>query len=253
MSALKSIFNWWFKTLRIALTALMVTVGMTTTALAVWDVSDSAVLAKLSEMFNQARQQLDTMLAVKDTAEETANAVGEAASIVVPILDLQRFMSSGDQLAQCLIPDLSGIFPTMETKELKFDSLCEAKDSYRSILSVSREELNALSPRESLERLQTIRDRRINQVEDSILNGLGLGDTSRESAERINGSVRTLEGTVRSAKSTQERLNAIALQNQVQLQALSELIQIQAQMLKLQSARYYLDIQGDNRPAEEEE
>lgn len=112
-----------------------------TVALATYPVFDATSFAKLTEQFNSLQKQLDQLMEQTEilgklsrTAQEQVNAIGKMGRVTLPIVNLARLAQQITKDARCLLPDLSGLMPSLSLDELDWESICARRAFYREAL-----------------------------------------------------------------------------------------------------------------------
>ena len=116
-----------------------------TLARAAMAVTDSAAIAKLAQQINEMRKQMEELVAIKREAEATAQALGDAGSVILPAVDLARLGYQLHRDMACLMPNWEGLMPTVEFEDIHLQDICSRRDFYRQTLFAGGEEYGRMS------------------------------------------------------------------------------------------------------------
>lgn len=220
----------------------------TTAAQATWPVLDEAALVKLTEQIKAAKKdfanqiqqleelkkQLSFLTEIRNFINEVFDAVGEVASIILPITSLQSIAAQLARDTVCLLPD--GISWGIQLDDLNLADICELSSRYHKELFASQDDLANATPDQQQAMRQEVEAKRAALLADVASRSLALGDMQLEQVKDLNKTATDMQTQANGAKTLQKRL---AVLNQIQianLRAAAQRNQILAQMLKLQAA-----------------
>ena len=205
-------------------------------AWAEYPVIDASALEKATQQLSEMKKQLEELQAFNDKLQAQLNAIGEAGQITVPLFNMAKVGSQLRQDAQCLIPDLSKLMPSVSFEDINFGSICEAAAAYRQTLWVDPTTKRSLRYSERQKLREELEQRRENILVDITSKALAQGDIAADTALQLNEAADEHERNVQATKQSNERLNLIP-QGQVMIaRGLAQQNQILATMLKLQAA-----------------
>ncbi|NMM46488.1 hypothetical protein HH303_18500 [Rhodospirillaceae bacterium KN72] len=201
-----------------------------------YPVIDASALEKATQQLSEMKKQLEELQAFNDKLQAQINAIGEAGQIAVPIFNMAKVGSQLRQDAQCLVPDLSKLMPSLSFEDVNFGSICEAASAYRQTLWVDPETKRGLRYSERQKLRKELEQRRENILVDITSKALAQGDIAADTALQLNEAADEHERNVKATRQSNERLNLIP-QGQVMIaRGLAQQNQILATMLKLQAA-----------------
>ncbi len=149
---------------------------------AAMSVFDSTAYVKLVDQLNKLTTMIDSINEVSKFAKDTVKAIGEFGRIIVPFTTLKNI---GDQLkrdAQCLLPNLEDLMPSLELKNVNF-SICGGKSIYKETLFMNEEDFNKLSTPEQNRIVREIQKFRQNILNDATMSGLSQSDIAQKNAK----------------------------------------------------------------------
>ena len=198
-------------------------------------------VALLQEKLDKATEQLQRVNEISQAAQSTIDAIGNAASITLPSINLNKIASQLKKDMQCLMPDLDGLMPSINFQELEFGSICEASNAYQSSLfaewSDKEESENgeSFTRNEIIERQDAVRDRRQALLQDVVVKGLGQGDIGNQASTELLEATEELKQSAEAADTMNKRL-AVLIQGQImQTQATAQTNQLLSQLVKIQA------------------
>ena len=201
-----------------------------------YPVIDASALEKATQQLSEMKKQLEELQAFNDKLQAQLNAIGEAGQITVPLFNMAKVGSQLRQDAQCLIPDLSKLMPSVSFEDINFGSICEAASAYRQTLWVDPVTKRNLRYSERQKLREELEQRRENILVDITSKALAQGDIAADTALQLNEAADEHERNVQATTQSNERLNLIP-QGQVMIaRGIAQQNQILATMLKLQAA-----------------
>ena len=188
------------------------------------------------DQLNTMKEQIEVVKETNATMENTLTAVGSAATITLPSFDdLKRQIIRG---AQCLLPDLEYLMPTIEFENVDIGDICRRSNVYKETLSLDTSDLVSLTPAQRETRRNQVRTRRKTLFTNSVFNSTAAGDSGIEESTMLIELADSLSSQADAATNMNERLavaNEIAI---AQLRATAQTNQLIAQQLRLQSLYY---------------
>ncbi|GAB6053085.1 hypothetical protein JCM17960_34990 [Magnetospira thiophila] len=215
---------------------LLLLLAVASPARAEYPVIDTTAIGKLTDQLSKMQQQIDKLTELSKKAQEQLNALGKMGQITLPLINLAKVGRDLRQDAQCLVPDLSKLMPSVEFEDMDFTSICEAGDAYRQTLWIDPKTITAKPWEDQEKARKAVEVRRDNMIVDAASKGLGQGDVAAQGAEALNKAAGELETAADAAKDQNDRLAVIAKGQVLMARAMAQQTQILAQLLKVQSA-----------------
>ena len=210
--------------------------GMSFVAWAAQPTFDLQNFTTATDQLNVLREQIEVVKETNATMENTLTAVGSAATITLPSFDdLKGQIIRG---AQCLLPDLEYLMPTVEFDNVDIGDICRRSNVYKETLSLDASDLVSLSPAQRETRRNQVRTRRKTLFTNSVFNSTAAGDSGIEESTKLLETADSLSQQADAATNLNERQavgNKIAI---AQLQATAQTNQLLAQLLRLESLYY---------------
>ena len=217
------------------------------TASAAMAVFDGTLVGKAIEQLKEAKEQLAVQLEQLSKLKEqlsflsdmtkfinsVSDAIGEIATIELPIPNILQASSQIKADLRCLTPDGPGW--GIKFSDLNLSSICETSSKYRDALFVNQKDLEGQPFSKSEAAWAKVGQRRDALLEDTAVRGLAQGDIQIQQADKLNKAADDLQAQLKKAKTLQERENIIAQIQLLQVQATISQNQMMAQSLKLQS------------------
>ena len=189
-----------------------------------------------TDQLNVLREQIEVVKETNATMENTLTAVGSAATITLPSFD-----SIKDQIirgAQCLLPDLEYLMPTVEFDNVDIGDICRRSNVYKETLSLDASDIVNLSPAQRETRRNQVRTHRKTPFTNSVFNSTAAGDSGIEESTKLLETSESLSDQMNAATNMNERLAIIGQIQIAQLQATAQTNQLLAQLLRLESLYY---------------
>lgn len=200
-------------------------------------VIDTAAIAKLTDQLSKLQDQIDVLTDLQKKAQDQINAIGKMGQITLPMVNMARMVSRLRSDAQCLVPDFSKLMPSVDFEDVNFGSICEGGNVYQKTLFLDPDELKNMPWEEQRLHQVEVKERRQRVVADTVAKSMAAADmASKVAADETGASADELEGSVSSAKDSNDRLAAIATGQVLIVRALAQQNQILAMQLKVQAA-----------------
>lgn len=200
-----------------------------------YPVIDQTAIARLTDQLNKLQEQIDKLNAIRDGVQEQINAIGALGQIAIPMVNMTRLQRQLQRDSQCLLPDWSKLLPDVEFDDIDFDSLCEAGNAYRQTLWVNAAESEQWAMPERREARERVDERRLNILVDTTSKGLAQADMAARAAIDLSDAAGELDASATAAVDMNDRLAVIAQGQVLNARAMAQLIQVQSQLLKVQS------------------
>lgn len=217
------------------------------TASAAMAVFDGTLVGKAIEQLKEAKEQLAVQLEQLSKLKEqlsflsdmtkfinsVSDAIGEIATISLPIPNILQASSQLKSDLRCLTPDGPGW--GIKFTDLNLGSICETSSKYRDALFVNQKDLEGEPFSKSEAAWAKVGQRRDALLEDTAVRGLAQGDIQIQQADKLNKAADQLQEDLAKAETLQQREHIIAQAQILQVQAMASQSQMMAQSLKLQS------------------
>ncbi|NMM43929.1 hypothetical protein HH303_05545 [Rhodospirillaceae bacterium KN72] len=197
---------------------------------------DAVAIEQLRKALEAANKQIEQLTEMVSTLQSQLDAVGAAGQITLPVFNMAKIGSQLRQDAQCLLPDLTKLMPSLDFEDISFGSICDRSSVYRQTLWIDPSDKNALPFGEQTDLRAEVNTRRENILVDVTSKALAQGDMAADTAVQLNEAADEYETNVRATQQSNERLNLIAQGQVMTARALAQQNQILATMLKLQAA-----------------
>ena len=210
--------------------------GMSFVAWAAQPVFDLQGSKDAVDQLNTMKEQIEVVKETNAAMENTLTAVGSAATITLPSFDdLKRQIIRG---AQCLLPDLEYLMPSVEFDNVDIGDICRRSNVYKETLSLDTSDLVSLTPAQRETRRNQVRTRRKTLFTNSVFNSTAAGDSGIEESTKLLETADSLSEQMNAATNMNERLAVIGQIQIAQLQATAQTNQLLAQQLRLESLYY---------------
>ena len=224
------------KVVRSVCVSIGLMVALPAVAFAAMAVIDSTATSKLIQQINQLKKQFEVLEDTRDQMQQTANSIGKAGRIAVPFVNLSRLQSSLLSDAKCLLPDLSGLFPSIEFEKVG-TSICDRRYHYQQALFPAPDIFKDLKTTAEAEyQINLLKERRIDALATATLDGLSQADRALETSQTTQEAINNLKSRASSAADQAHRLDAVVQAQIMMIQAQNQTNQLLAQSLKVQSA-----------------
>lgn len=231
--------------MKIAAVAVLVAVGTSTAAHATYPVIDVASIAKLAEQmgqlkkqFEELQKQTEVITDVKKEVQDQLDAIGRMGQLSIPSLNLDTLTQDVLRNVQCLKPDLSGLMPSLSTEDLRFGTICQGRDIYKTALWLDPEAVaKTITWEEKATARKAVEARREALIKEISSSGLAQGDLAAgQQAETNQRATEELEQAASAAETQNDRLAVIAQSGILTNRQLVQQNQLLAQLVKTQSA-----------------
>ncbi len=235
---------------------IILSLSFTTIANAQMATFDATNAAKQIELFNQGKEQLDTLTKQLDyfkdmnkTGQDMLKTIGKVGKINVPFVNSQTFDKLIAKNQSCLMPDFKSLMPSLNSYNPKLPDLCGGRSLYRDNFFIKPQEYNQKTSSEKESIQSQITEKRNNLYLDNIEKSLAQGDIAVQQNTDLTNAINELESSADSAVDQNERL---AVQNKIlllQIRATNQTNQLLATMLKLDSANKLAQLPPAIKPA----
>lgn len=192
-----------------------------------------ASLAAELEQLKTLKDQLSFLSDMTKFINDVSDAIGEIATIELPIPNVLQASSQIKADLRCLTPDGPGW--GIKFSDLNLASICETSSKYREALFINQKDLEGEPFAKSEAAWAKVGQRRDALLEDTAVRGLAQADIQIQQADKLNKAADQLQADLKKAKTLQERENIIAQIQLLQVHATVSQNQMMAQQLKLQS------------------
>lgn len=193
---------------------------------------DAAAVAEAKKHLTAMEEQFQVLNEQKKALEDTAKTIGRLGKVVLPYTNLKKLKSQLKNDAQCLLPDLGDLMPSLEFEDIEF-SICNQGELYLNVLWTTPEILKELDFEQQGTVKNKILQRRENLLVDTVSNALAQSDSTQKNVDDLNTTADQIE---RNTGDSEELKQLIASMNQGQaalLRALAQQNQILSQILRV--------------------
>lgn len=215
---------------------LIVTFTLTTAlcqpAYAGMPVTDATAIVKATEQLTAMEEQLSVLTDSKKALEDTAKTIGKLGKVTLPYTNLSKLKSQLKNDAQCLLPDLGDLMPSLEFEDMEF-SICNQGDLYLDVLWTKPEILKGLSfEQQGIEKGKVLK-RRQNILVDTVSNALAQSDSTQKNVDDLNNTADQIEQNTGNSEEVKQLLVNLSQGQAAMVRALAQQNQLMAQILRV--------------------
>ncbi len=204
---------------------------------------DATNAVKQIELFNQGKEQLDTLTKQLDyfkdlnkTGQDTLKTLGNVGKISVPFINRKGFDASLLKNQSCLMPNFKDLIPNFSTTNAKIPDLCGGRNIYRDNYFIKNKQDYDRKPRsEQILINKAISERRNNLHKDTLEKALAQGDLTLQQTTDFQSAINELETASDDATDLNSHLAVLAKIGLLNARGQNQTNQLLSTMLKFQA------------------
>lgn len=192
------------------------------------------MVATQLDQLNQLKQSVAFLNDITGFVNDMSKAVGQIATIKLPIPNLERLSAQTKGDMRCLMPD--GLQWGIKFDDLNLGSICDTSAKYRRALFVDGVAMKGMTYAQQRQARREAEIRRTALVEDTVSRALAQADVQLKQVDELNTTADKLQSDLDAAQTLQDRVHVSAQTQIAQVRGMARQTQILAQILKLQAA-----------------